>query len=624
MFGFFSKFLAPTKGEEIYEPSDVFPLTELPTLVLERTLDYLSYEDLFALRRTCKWWKELIDQRKFRRLILFIDAYPSPKRLFYSNQMVGYSNSLRITDLTALETANFQRTFANLHTLAIFYDPPTVDNLVSHLTIDLALLDCYRQLEFLSIDLVGFVCGALRNLQKLKVCYVKARLQSTNFSLAGCSELQALAVLEYARPEPASVFRKVTCLYLDSMLDLQNFESLQVLYFGLRSTMEKTLDQLQSGQLSLPALREVRMLDWASCYFGRESFLEKLRSFEVNERTKHVKIFLGDRPIDGVADLQRTLELIRSFDAGPKYFGAVLNADYLAFLHRHSDQLSLLFPFVRKLVIEHDLEFPGTDKQIRELPFENLEMLVLRSSFTEPMEHLRASENLGSEQLKSPASHESQENGRVSSASSVYSSCNSSCNSSRNPSPRDNRSTDHHPPTYRASELFFKFWIKRWPRIRFLELENYFSQADFDSLTCLLNLKNLTLVHYRPDDLTFVTSLKNLTILQFKQHHLQPFEAAHLSQSERPKAILTEKEFVFLFKQAPSLRELHLYGEGLLLKVAKRDQRHYELIKCELNIEKPVKITEFHSVNMVSTYALRKFSQDTVRPKRSARRSNRK
>lgn len=587
MFGIFSRFLATAKsGGKLDEPP-VFPLNELPMLVIELTLDYLSYEDLFSLRRTCKWWKTVIDQRKFKRLILFIDAYPSPKRLFYTNQSVGYSNSLRITDLAALETANFQSTFADLHTLAIFYDPPTVNNLVSHLTIDLNVLDCYRQLEFLSIDMVGFVCGGLWNLEKLKVCHTKARLES-NFSLAGCRQLQALAVLEYARPEQASVFRRVTYLYLDSMLELRNFESLQVLCFGLLSTMEKTLDQINSGQLSLPALNEIRMLDWASSYFCRESLLERLQTFETNERTKNVKIFLGDRQIDGVDVLQKTLELVRSFDSRPKYFGAVLNVDYLAFLYRNSGQLSLLFPFVRKLVIEQDLEFPASDRRIEELHFENLEMLVLCSRFADAQE-------LNLQRLESPAPN--REESRASdSASSAYSSCNSFVT--------DERSTDL-PPAYRASELFFRFWIKRWSRVRYLVLENYFAQADFDSLTGLLNLKNLILIHCRPDDLAFVARLKNLVILQFKQEHLQ--RPPH----ERTKAILNEKEFVFLFKRAPSLRELQLQTKELLFSVLKHDRRHYELSKHELIKVKPVKIIEFHSASQAANYALHKLRRST-------------
>ena len=475
MFGVLAKLLASEKSAKIEQEPAIFPLDDLPSLVIERVLDCLSYRDLFSLRRTCKRWKSTVDRRKFRKLLLFVDAYPSPKRLFYTNEPVYYSHSLRVTDLAALKSPSFQRTFTDLHSLAIFFDSPTIDNLVSHLAVDLDALNCYRQLRFLQIDLVGFVRGHLK-LDQLNVCFLKARLES-NFSLAGCCQLEALAVLEFARPDPADVFKRLTYLYLDSLLDLREFQSLRVLCFGMLSTLEKVLDEFQSGQLSLPALSEIRLLDWASCYFERSALVERLQAFEENERTKDVRIFLGDRPISA-AILMSTLRLVRSFDSKTKYFGAVLTTDYLTFLYRNADELSVLFPFVRKLIIDQDVEFRDQDRRIRELRLENLEMLVLSSRFADAREQ---SELATAKHGTSPFPVSSYASGRS--------------------SPIDERPTEPSADwaaSYGASELFFRFWIKRWPRIRYLELRNYFSQTDFDSLACLLNLKNLTLTDWKP------------------------------------------------------------------------------------------------------------------------------
>lgn len=567
-----------------------FPLDDLPSLVIDQILDQLSYEDLFGLRRTCKRWKATVDRRKFKKLILFVDAYASPKKLFYTNEPVCYANSLRINDLTPLESASFRATFVHLHTLAIFFDPPVIEHLVSDLIVDLNALNCFKELKFLQIDLVGFVDGRL-NLNQLKVCFLKARLES-NFELADCHQLEALAVLEFARPDlqSALAFKRLTYLYVDSLhLELHKFESLRVLCFGMLSSLETVLDQINSGQLSLPALREIRILDWASCYFGREQFVERLRAFEKNECSKEISIYLGDRLISAEA-LANTLNLVASFDSKAKHFGAVLSTDYLLFLHRKADRLNFLFPFIRKLVVDEDLEISGANRKIKELCLENLEMLVLCSCFAESRGQLVCCETTESWPPKQNELSPKRADTCSSTCSSISS--NSSCHSS---SPTtDTRS-------YRASELFFKFWIKRWPRIRYLELQNHFNQTDLNSLACLLNLKNLTFTRYHPENLDFVPRLRNLQILEFRSETVA---------DQRP--LLTETQFVFLFKQAPSLRELHLRKIALLLKVMKRHRNCFKIIKHDLTKEKSIKITEFHSVRSTCNYVFRKLSRSTL------------
>ena len=591
MFGFFSRLLTAEKRSKLDE-EPAFPLGELPSLVIERVLDCLNYTDLFSLRRTCKWLKSIVDRRKPQKLILFINAYPSPKRLFYTNEPVGYPHSLRITDLTVLGSPGFRHHFADIHTLAIFYDPPTIDNLVSHLTIDLNALDCYRKLRFLQIDLVGFLHGSLKNLDQLRVCFLKARLGSS-FRLA--NQLEALAVLEFACPELESAehFNRLTYLYLDSALTLtlQKFANLQVICFGMLSSMEKVLDQINSGHLSLPALSEIRILDWASSYFGRTRLVERLQTFEQNERTKYVKIFLGDCRISA-EQLTATLELIKSFDSKAKYFGAILCTEYLVFLYRNAGELSHLYPFVHKLIIDQDLKFHGLNSHIKDLRLENLEMLALRSRFLNDRGKF---EGCTSKQDTSYEQDDPLKQDDFPSSASSYASCYSS--------PTDEHPIDGKPSTdyelsYRASELFFKFWIKRWPKIRHLELQDHFNQADFDSLVCLLNLKNLTFFNCRPDNFDFVPRLRNLEILQFRSEPLQ-----------RP--ILTENEFVFLFKRVPSLRELHARTKVQLLEVLKHHRKHFEISKHELTKAKPIKISEFHSARSAGNYALRKLNRST-------------
>ena len=99
-------------------------IDSLPELVIEIIIHrFLSYEDLINLKLTCKGLKNIVNRKKNKNLFVFF-AHPCPQRLFYTNESIGYTNSLRIQD-SNLQIVNelykFKKTFEYLQKLIVYF-----------------------------------------------------------------------------------------------------------------------------------------------------------------------------------------------------------------------------------------------------------------------------------------------------------------------------------------------------------------------------------------------------------------------------------------------------------------------------------------------------------------------
>ena len=94
-------------------------LQDLPELVLDVVCGHLSYEDVLALRCTCKGLKQFVDGKEFTKLNLFVRKYSFHHRLFYTDEPIYYSHSLHSDDLTILGSTRFREQFANVQRMII-------------------------------------------------------------------------------------------------------------------------------------------------------------------------------------------------------------------------------------------------------------------------------------------------------------------------------------------------------------------------------------------------------------------------------------------------------------------------------------------------------------------------
>lgn len=356
-------------------------LCDLPILVIDFILDHLSYEDLINLKRTCKQLRIIIDQRKFKKLIIFIHGYPCFKNLFFTDELVQYSNSLQIRHLTILKSIKFKSNFKELKKLSIYRDPPTViDELLLSLVINLKDLNSYDQLEHLELK-IGKVKGKL-NLKNLKICFIQTKLES-KFEL-NCEQLKALAILHYAKPKLTNSTENLTYLHIDSindsMIQIHKFTNLSTISCGLISTFRQIIRKFNNGLLFLKELKNIRILDWASSYFdNNQNLINELKLFEQNSHTNQIQIFLNDQNLNS-NDLVEILDLIKNHDVNWKYFGCIQKND-LEFMVENSKKLGFLNSFVRKLTLNGQIKIQDSlIHQLKRIELKNLDFLVLQSN----------------------------------------------------------------------------------------------------------------------------------------------------------------------------------------------------------------------------------------------------
>ena len=290
-------------------------MEQLPDLVIELVSEYLSYEDLASLRVTCKRMKEFVDRKSFGSLYMFVGQNPLNIRLFYTNQVISYANSLRVKNFNF--TAAFRKRFEHLRRLVIHID------ICINRTAPLVHLDdwdCFEDLREL----------------KVRACQIDGRLSLKHLKIASfgafnavsepfpfeldCPRLKALAVSCQIRPTLISDANDLTHLFFDVWIRNGEEESylagfyswlqnLRVACFKDIVRLNDFLARLNSGTLRLSSLNEIRLQDSGASIgnnFERlDRMIEGLGVLGRNHRTKHIGFYLNERPMN----LEQLLEL---------------------------------------------------------------------------------------------------------------------------------------------------------------------------------------------------------------------------------------------------------------------------------------------------------------------------
>ena len=300
-------------------------LPNLPELIIELTCGYLSYEDILVLRSTCKGLKQLVDQKKFTKLNLFVKKFSYNCRMFYTNEPINYPHSYHSDDLAIFDSFRFREQFTDLQRLTICsrriwseFDDATEFNL--------NCLNCFRSLRHLEIDEFACLKGEL-NLPYLRIASFRVEINyqsdglDSSFEL-NCTRLQALKI-KRCRPVLRSETNQLTYLYYDHfrgrpdyLTSLEpNLRRLSTICFEVIRRSMQFLTDLQTGNLSVPSLIQIR-LEKCTDLDRLDELASSLQDLKRDSRTKHIQFIFNGRLIHSPGELRQITSLIRAYDSG--------------------------------------------------------------------------------------------------------------------------------------------------------------------------------------------------------------------------------------------------------------------------------------------------------------------
>lgn len=334
-------------------------LDRLPSIVLDLIIDQLNYLDIFNLKLCCKRLKNELNSKVNKDLIIYVENNADFNNLFFTNQLVYYSNSIRIECPSLLRSNRFKSNFRQLKKLVIYYFSIYISNQATYdLIIDLNDLNDFYELEQLEISKFNVIKGKLV-LRNLKICRIDTAKVS-EFKLK-CDRLQALSIEDGARPD--LVGQTDNLVYLQSifvfddnyLLDLcSKCKHLTTICSNKIHVLVVILSKINRDILKLP-INEVkveRVFDFESDRLIYELMI-------LNEKRKNLKFYFNDKQIR-LEDLMSLKELIRNFVefvSVKRIFKSrlnFLNYDYLLYLDSNSIHLHFLFSSVRNVIINDE------------------------------------------------------------------------------------------------------------------------------------------------------------------------------------------------------------------------------------------------------------------------------
>ena len=305
-------------------------LPDLPVLVLELICGHLSYEDVLMLRCVCKGLKEFVDEKQWTKVNLFVGNYSYRRRLFYTGDPTGHSQSLHSDDLTILESNRFQNRFANVQRMSICRKKirPSEDKT----ELDLTPLNCFAALSHLEVDEFIRLKGWL-SLKELRIAaFSMVSLRHTGFEEkcrsqfeVDCPRLRALKIWhcwptlssdtdQFDYLDYNDYFSKKATDYLKSISP--NLRKVSTICFKMIFRLLEFLTDLKTGDLSVPALNELKLDE---CRHLFEPLLEQLAAsledLKRDPRTKRIRFSFNGRPIGSPDELRQIVSMIRAYES---------------------------------------------------------------------------------------------------------------------------------------------------------------------------------------------------------------------------------------------------------------------------------------------------------------------
>lgn len=277
-------------------------------MVLDVICGQLSYEDVLALRCTCKGLKQFIDGKIFTRLNLFVRDSPFHHQLFFlADESVGYPESLHSDDLAILSSARFREQFTNVQRMIIctktWGEPRKSDTT----GFDLGRLNSFRAINHLEVEGFVSISGKL-SLQELRIAAFQVCVLGGQPELPielDCPRLIALRVrdcwpaltgdqLEYLHlATPTHLFAdNETADFLQSISP--NLRKLSTIRFESAEKTMQFFSMLRAG-LCLPSLKTVQLDQYPKDNTTKpmSELIDRLEDLQ-RDQMKHVQfIFQG-------------------------------------------------------------------------------------------------------------------------------------------------------------------------------------------------------------------------------------------------------------------------------------------------------------------------------------------
>lgn len=354
-------------------------MERLPDLVHERICECLSYDDLLNLRLTCKLLRYFVDQKQFKKLILFYHQQPKYHRQFPSDRLVGYANSLRFDDHTILRSAKFLANFGQVASLIVN------NNNALRFRLNLAWLAQLHRLEHLELNAMTRIVGRLE-LANLRAAAFYSSDYESAFEL-DCPKLEALNLGQIARASLLGACDRLTHLqvnYLQSDMnqshtrkwymrqyDMSGYHLYLAALFSRLPYLSTVcfeeiihLNDFLSAILDgrLPATRLSRV-ELKHCHFFSEfgQLVDRLTRLSERPETEHVRFFMNGEPLckTKLDELHRFIERQMkdtSYTQKLFFYESLVSSPTLFNEMKPIPALSCLFGIVEKFEINEDVE----------------------------------------------------------------------------------------------------------------------------------------------------------------------------------------------------------------------------------------------------------------------------
>ena len=348
---------------------------DLPVLVLDVICSHLSYEDVLALRSTCKSLKEFVDGKPFTKLNLFIRNYSYNRRLFYTGEPVGYQHSFHSGNLAILTTAKFREKFANLRRMTIcsmeIWGVKQNDKITEF---GLNRLNCFRALRHLEVDAFSRLQGEL-NLPELRIAFFQVHRKfnelNSPFSL-DCPRLRALRLTDWLRPVLSSATDQLDYLHLGNYGQgaylksiSSNLRKLSTICVPEIRDLLKLFVDLKTRGLNLPALGHIRLEhQYRSIRDLREleNLAPALEDLKENTIMKQIEFTFLGRLIDSSDELRLMASLVKDHDSKADEKNElnlrILRKDHLHFL-KQNPGLDFLLSAAAGVNLEEEIDLSG-------------------------------------------------------------------------------------------------------------------------------------------------------------------------------------------------------------------------------------------------------------------------
>lgn len=302
-------------------------MADHPTVIFDLIWDHLSYEDVLALRSTCKDLKLFVDAKCLTKLNLFVRKFPYRHRLFYTGQSIGYPQSYRSDNLATLfASGRFRDQFSGVQRMIICtrkawkaWNVQDVESNDFEVEFDLNHLNCFGALEHLEIDGMHRIDGKL-NLLELRIAAFRvddeSNQQESSFEL-DCPKLSALRI-KCCKPVLSDRTNQLDQLHCENFSGRTGYlrginENLQMLSTIWLDTIKDSLQfigDLTRGELILPRLTEIQ-LERCNPIVGLSDLADGLRA--LNRNQQQIRFVFNGRPVQA-DQLNQIVRLIAKYN----------------------------------------------------------------------------------------------------------------------------------------------------------------------------------------------------------------------------------------------------------------------------------------------------------------------